>query len=463
MDRKQREQRRPIQDSDLDALEQINLDAAGIDVGANEIYVAVPRGRDVESVRVFGPFTADLERLADWLRQCGITTVAMESTGVYWIPLFEMLDSRGLDVCLVNARHLKNVSGRKSDVLDCQWLQRLHTCGLLRASFRPSDDVCALRALVRQRGMLVQYRAAHIQHMQKALQQMNVQLTRVLSDITGVTGMKIIRAIVAGERDGRILASYRDAKCKHSVADIVAALQGNYRREHLFALRQGLSLYDIYDTKIRECDAELEAMYAEWEAPQSPDDPATQPPAPRTSKPRKNQAHFDLATSLYHMAGVDLTRADGIDALTAQTILSEIGADVSAWPTVKHFSAWLCLCSQNRITGGKVKRRGTAPTSNRVSTALRVAAQALHRSNSANGAFYRRICARRGPAIAVTATAHRLARQVYFMLKHRTDYVDQGTEEYERRHQERALANLKRRAARLGFALTPVAGAASVS
>lgn len=461
MNRKPGKQRRPIQASDLDALEQINLDAAGIDVGADELYVAVPKGRDTESVRVFGTFTADLERLADWLQQCRVTTVAMESTGVYWIPLFEILDGRGLDVYLVNARHLKNVTGRKTDVLDCQWLQRLHTCGLLQASFRPPDEICALRALVRQRGMLVQYRAAHIQHMQKALQQMNVQLTRVLSDITGVTGRKIIRAIVAGERDGQVLASYRDAKCKHSAADIVAALQGNYRREHLFALQQALSLYDIYDSKIRECDVELEAMYQDLEAPETPDDPPTQPPAPRTGKPRKNQAHFDLATSLYAMAGVDLTRSDGIDALTAQVVLSEIGTDVSRWPTVKHFDSWLCLCSQNKITGGKVKRRGTAPTSNRVSTALRIAAQSLHHSNSANGAFYRRICARRGPAIAVTATAHRLARQIYFMLKYRTDYIDPGPEEYERRHQERVLANLKRRAARLGFALTPVAASVS--
>lgn len=461
MNRKSGKQRRPIQASDLDALEEINLDAAGIDVGADELYVAVPKGRDTESVRVFGTFTADLERLADWLQQCRVTTVAMESTGVYWIPLFEILDSRGLDVYLVNARHLKNVTGRKTDVLDCQWLQRLHTCGLLHASFRPPDQVCALRALVRQRGMLVQYRAAHIQHMQKALQQMNVQLTRVLSDITGMTGMKIIRAIVAGERDGQVLASYRDAKCKHSAADIVAALQGNYRREHLFALRQALSLYDIYDSKIHECDTELEAMYQDLEAPGSPDDPPTQPPAPRTGKPRKNQAHFDLAASLYAMAGVDLTRANGIDALTVQTVVSEIGTDVSAWPTYKHFSSWLCLCSQNKITGGKVKHRGTAPTSNRVSTALRVAAQSLSRSNTANGAFYRRICARRGPAIAVTATAHRLARQIYFMLKYRTDYIDPGPEEYERRHQERVLASLKRRAARLGFALTPVAASVS--
>lgn len=463
MDRKQRQQRRQLESSDMEALEQINLDAAGIDVGAHEIYVAVPKGRDTETVRTFATFTADLEGLADWLQQCHITTVAMESTGVYWIPLFEILDSRGLEVCLVNARHLKNVTGRKTDVLDCQWLQRLHTCGLLQASFRPPDEICALRALVRQRAMLVSYRSAHIQHMQKALQLMNVQLTRVLSDITGVTGMKIIRAIVAGERDGHVLAGFRDAQCKHSAADIAAALQGNYRREHLFALRQALDLYDIYDTKIRECDRELQAMYQDLAALRPPDEPASQPPTPRSGKPRKNQAHFDLAASLFGMAGVDLTRVHGIDALTAQVLLSEIGTDMSRWPTVKHFTSWLCLCPQNKITGGKVKHRGTAKTKNRANTALRIAAQALWRSQSANGAFYRRICGKHGPAIATTATAHRLARQVYYLLKYRTDYIEPGAQEYERRYQDRVLQNLKRRAARLGFALIPTTGAASVS
>jgi len=458
-----RKQKRLPQPADLEALEQINLDAAGIDVGAEEIYVAVPKGRDEQSVRAFRTFTADLERLAEWLAHCRVTTVAMESTGVYWIPLFELLERRGFEVYLVNARHLKNVAGRKSDVLDCQWIQRLHTAGLLQASFRPSEALCALRALVRQREMLVRYRAAHIQHMQKALQLMNVQLTRVLSDITGVTGMKIIRAMVAGERDGQALAAYRDERCKHSEADIVAALQGHYRREHLFALQQALSLYDIYDCKIRECDAELEALYRDLQAPEGGDGPLTRPPAPRSAKARKNQAHFDLAASLYAVAGVDLTQIDGLDALTAQVILSEIGTDMSKWPTVKHFASWLGLCPQHQITGGKIKQRGTAKNQNRASTALRVAAQALWHSQSANGAYYRRIRAKHGPAIATTATAHRLARTIYHMLKNRVDYVDPGAEAYERRHRDRILQSLKKRAAHLGFTLTPMPNAAAVS
>jgi transposase len=440
----------------LDAFKQINWHAAGIDVGAAEIYVAVPQGSAEETVRAFPTFTVDLERLADWLQQCQVTTVAMESTGVYWIPLFEILESRGLEVYLVNARHLKNVPGRKSDVMDCQWLQQLHTYGLLRASFRPAEEICALRAIVRQREMLVRYRAAHIQHMQKALQQMNIQLTQVLSDITGVTGMQIIRAIVAGERDPQVLAAYRHNGCAHTPQDIVKALQGHYRREHLFALRQALQLYDLYGQQMEQCDHELEAMYRELPPPSAPTPPENTPPRPRQAKRRKNQAHFDLTQSLYQMTGVDLTRVDGLDALTVQAVLSESGLDMSKWPTVKHFTSWLRLCPQHKITGGKIKHRGTAKTRNRASTALRVAAQALWRSQSALGAFFRRIRAQHGGAVAVTATAHKLARIIYFMLKHRTDYRDPGPQAYDTQQRERAERALRRQASRLGFTLTPV-------
>jgi transposase len=439
----------------FDALEQINLHAAGIDVGADEIFVAVPKGADVETVRTFPTFTMDLERCAAWLKQCAVSTVALESTGVYWVPLFEILESRGFEVCLVNARHLKNVPGRKTDVLDCQWLQQLHTYGLLRASFRPAEEICALRAIVRQRAMLVRYRAAHIQHMQKALQLMNIQLTQVLSDITGVTGMRIIRSIVNGERDPRVLASFRDDGCAHTADDIVKALQGNYRREHLFALRQAVALYDTYGLQIQQCDNELEALYGHLDAPRTPGAPSAQPPAQRTAKPRKNQAHFDLASSLYRVAGVDLTRIDGIDALTAQVVLSEIGLDMTKWPTAKHFASWLGLCPQNEITGGKVKRRGTAKTTNRANTALRIAAQTLWRSDSALGAFYRRVRAKHGAPVATTATAHKLARMIYHMLTHRDDYVDPGPQAYDLQQRERVLRNLRRRAARLGFQLAP--------
>jgi transposase len=288
-------------------------------------------------VRVFPTFTADLIRLAEWLKACGIETVAMEATGVYWIPLFEILEAHGFIAYLVNARHLKNVSGRKSDVLDCQWIQQLHTYGLLKPSFRPPEEIVALRSLVRHREMLVQYRSAHIQHMQKALTQMNLRLTNVLSDITGVTGLRIIRTIVDGECDGRKLAQLRDERCKKSEAEIAKSLEGHFKREHLFALKQALELYDFYERQLQACDAELEAMYQEFEPP---DDASIPPPQPRTQKRRKNQAHFDLRQALYRLTGLDLTEIDGIDALTLQKVLSETGTDMSKWPTVKHFTSW---------------------------------------------------------------------------------------------------------------------------
>ena len=438
---------------DLDALEQINLNAAGIDIGAEEVYVAVPQGREKESVRTFPTFTADLLRLADWLADCGIETIAMEATGVYWIPLFEILESRGFEVYLVNARHLKNVSGRKSDVLDCQWIQQLHTYGLLQASFRPPEQICAIRGLVRHRDMLIKYRSAHIQHMQKALTVMNLRLTNVLSDITGVTGMKIIRSILAGERNPEVLASYRHSNCAKSQAEIAKSLEGNYKREHLFALKQSLELYDFYDQQLKDCDTELEAMYQEFDIP---DEPGTPPPDPRKRKRRKNQPHFDLAQSLYRMSGVDLTAVDGLEAMTVQDILSEIGTDMHPWPTVKHFASWLRLSPNNKVTGGKVKQRGTLPSQNRANTAFRIAALSLARSDCALGAFYRRIRARHGAPKAITATAHKLARIVYFMLKNRQAYLDPGADYYEEQYRVRTIRNLQRKASKLGMRLEPI-------
>lgn len=433
-------------------LEQINPNAAGIDVGAEEVFVAVPPDRAADNLRSFPTFTADLQRLADWLAECRIETVAMEATGVYWIPLFEILEARGFQVCLVNARHVKNVSGRKTDVLDCEWIQQLHSYGLLSPSFRPPEQLAALRSLVRHREMLVQYRSAHIQHMQKALTLMNLRLTSVLSDISGVTGMRIIRAILAGERDGQVLAEYRDERCKHSPAEIAKALEGHYKREHLFALRQAVELFDVYEGQLQACDAELEKMYQEFEPPYQP---GTPPPARKTGKRRKNQAHFDLGAALYRLTGVDLLPIDGIDELTLQKVLSEIGTDMSKWPTVKHFASWLRLCPNNKITGGKVKQRGVQPTTNRATTALRVAAQSLERSQSALGAFYRRIRARHGAPTAVTATAHKLARIIYFMLRDRKSYQDVGAEYYEQQYRERVVRGLTRQAARLGYRLEP--------
>ncbi|MFU8771791.1 MAG: IS110 family transposase [Anaerolineales bacterium] len=436
----------------VNALDQINPNAAGIDVGAEEVWVAVPPDRDEESVQVFPTFTADLRRLANWLKTCRINTVAMEATGVYWIPLYELLETYGFEVCLINARHLKNVRGRKTDVLDCQWIQQLHTYGLLSPSFRPSEKIVAIRSLVRHREMLVQYRSSHIQHMQKALTLMNLRLTSVLSDITGVTGLKIIRAILAGERNPHHLAALREVGCKKSEAEIAKSLEGHYKREHLFALKQALELYDFYDRQLQACDAELEDMYQEFDPPENI---GTPPPKPRTTKRRKNQAHFDLAPALYRMTGVDLTQIDGVDELTIQKVLSEIGTDMSKWPTVKHFTSWLRLCPNNKITGGKVIQTGVQPSKNRASAALRVAATSLKSSDSALGAFFRRMRARLGTPAAVTATAHKLARIIYFMLKHRKPYHDFGADQYEQQYKARVLRNLNRRAAKLGFRLEP--------
>jgi len=436
----------------VNAMEQINLNAAGIDIGSSEIYVAVPPDRDEEDVQVFLTFTADLHYLADWLEKCKVETVAMESTGAYWIPLYEILESRGFEVYLVNAQHIKNVSGRKSDVMDCQWIQQLHTYGLLSPSFRPPEEICAIRSLVRHRDMLIRYRSAHIQHMQKALQLMNIQLTNVLSDITGVTGLKIIRAIVDGQHDPKVLASFRHKQCARSLTDIEKSLEGNYKFEHLFALKQAVELYDFYDQQLQACDTELEKLYQAFEPPE---DPGSQPPAPRTGKRRKNQAHFDLSQSLFQMTGVDLTQIDGLDALTVQVILSEVGLDMSQWPTVKHFTSWLRLSPNNVVTGGKVKRRGTLPSQNRANVAFRLAAQSLARSNTALGAFYRRIRARHGGPKAITATAHKIARIFYTMLKYRRAYCDPGADHYERTYRERVIRNLQRKAAQHGFSLKP--------
>ncbi len=439
---------------DFDVLEQINLNAAGLDIHPEDIYACVPGGRDEHRVRVFPTFTVDLHELADWLTACKIDTVAMESTGIYWIPVFEILEARGFEVYLVNARHVKNVPGRKSDIHDSQWIQQLHTYGLLRASFRPPEEICALRALARHRDNLIRYRSAHIQHMQKAMQLMNVKLSQVVTDITGVTGLSIIRAIVAGERDPHQLAELRQPGCAKSEEQIAKALDGNYKQEHVFVLKQAVAQYDFYQQQLQECDTEMEAMYAAM-APSDPEDLVSPPPKPKRGKPRKNQAHFDLAASLYQVVGVDLTAIDGIDALTAQSIITEIGTDVSAWPTVKHFTSWLGLSPHNDTSGGKVLRRRTKKTKNRANLAFRLAAQSLSRSQCAVGAFYRRMKARQGPAKALTATAHKLARIVYFMLKNRTAYTDPGVSYYEQQYRDRVVRSLKRKAAAMGFELIP--------
>ncbi len=436
----------------LDSLKQLNLNAAGLDIGASEIYAAVPEDRAAHPVRCFQTFTVDLEALADWLAECQIDTVAMESTGVYWIPIFELLEARGFQVYLVNARHLKNVTGRKSDVLDCQWIQQLHTYGLLHRCFRPDEETCALRALVRHRSNLLRYRAAHILHMQKALHLMNLQLDNVVSDITGVTGLHIIRSIVAGEHDGRKLAQLRDPRCKNSVETIAKSLQGSYRKEHLFALQQALELYDVYSDKIQACDSEIEQLYAACESQVADDDQL--PPAKQSR--RANDPPYDLRTALHRMAGVDLTQIDGIGALTAQTVLSEIGLDMSRWPSAKHFTSWLGLAPNNEISGGKVLRSGTRKVVNRAAQALRQAAQSLSHSQSALGAFYRRMRAKHGATKANVIAARKLACHVYRMLTTKQPYHDPGVGPYTEQQQQRELKRLQRKARTLGYTIEPV-------
>jgi transposase len=433
-------------------LKQIHLNAAGIDVGSAFHFVAVPSDRDQQPVQKFGAFTADLEALADWLHRCGVETVAMESTGVYWIALFELLESRGFQVLLVDPHRLKSVPGRKTDVLDCQWIQQLHTFGLLSGAFRPAEQICVLRAYMRQRAMLVQYSAQHIQHMQKALQQMNVKLDKVLSDITGVTGMAILGAILDGERDPLKLAQLRHVQCRNDEATIAKALQGNWRDEHLFALRQAVALYKIYHQQITECDRQIETHLKSFET--KTEEPL--PSRPSKGRPSRNQLRFQALDPLHRILGVDLTRIDGIDAHTALKILSEIGTDMSRWPTVKHFTSWLGLCPGNKLSGGKRLSGRTKPCASRAAAALRMAASSLHRSKTAIGAYLRRMKGRLGAPKAITATAHRLARLLYLVLKHGWEYVDPGQNWYEQQHQDRVLKSLTRRASQLGYQLVPV-------
>jgi len=428
-----------------------NLHAAGIDIGAEAHFVAVPPSDDPQPVRGFGASTADLNAIADWLATCGITTVALESTGVSWIPLFALLETRGFEVLLVDPQQVQKSKGRpKSDVHDCQWIQRLHTFGLLASAFRPTDQVCVLRSDLRQRAMLLTYAAQHIQHMQKALTQMNLKLQHVISDITGVTGLAILRAILGGERDPEKLAQLRDDRCKYDEATIARALQGNGRDEHLFALAQAVALYDVYHQKIIACDRHIEA-YLQTFADRSEGQPL--PPPPRPRKRGGNQPAFAVRAPLHRITGGDLTQIEGLDETTSLVILSEIGLDMQRWPTVTHFTSWLGLCPHHRVSGGKILRRRTKPCATRAATALRLAAACLHHSQSALGAFFRRMKARMGAPKAITATAHKLARLIYTMLKHGTAYVRQGMDEYAQQYRDRMVKNMTRRAKALGYTL----------
>jgi transposase len=432
--------------------ERIQPDAAGVDCGQNSHFVAVPPERDPQPVREFRTFTADLHRLADWLVQCGVTTVAMESTGVYWIPLYEILEQRRLEVLLVNARDVHNVRGRKSDVTDCEWLQQLHSVGLLRPSFRPAAAIVPLRSFMRQRETLVEEAATRIHRMQKALSEMNLKLHTVLTDLTGQTGLKIVRSILEGERDPERLAAHRDPRCHASHAEIVAALTGNYRTEHLFALRQNFAAYEFLLKQIAECDGEIEALLTTLAAQQPP--PSTSLPAARRKRGSKHQPQFDIRGPLHRLTGgADLSQIDSIGPHAALQIIAEIGTDMRRWPSEYHFASWTTLAPNNKISGGRLLSSRTPPSTNRVAVILRRCAMSIGKTSTALGAFYRRLAARIGKAKAITATARKLAVLVYRVLSGHFVYNDSGAAAYHQLNRIRELKSLRKRAKLLGFDL----------
>jgi len=439
---------------DRPELNPVNVGAAAIDIGSKMHMAAVDPACTDTPVRAFGTFTQDLHDLADWFKARGVTGVAMESTGDYWIPAYEILEQHGFEVILVNARYAKNVPWRKTDVSDAAWLRQLHSYGLLRGSFRPAAEIATLRAYLRQRERLVEYAAAHIQHMQKALMEMNLQLHHVVSDITGATGMRIIRAIVAGERSPDVLATFRDVRCHSSIETIRAALVGNDRDEHIFALTQSLELYDTYQAKMLDCDHKLESLIAALTDKGAKS--VGKLSRPRVKTKQVNTPSFDVRTALYGVLGVDLTEIHGLGPSLALKLIGECGTDLKAWPTAKHFTSWLCLAPGTKISGGKVLSSRTRRSSSRAAALLRLAATTIGRSDTALGAFYRRLSSRAGKAKAVTATARKIAVLFYNTLRHGLAYRDPGADHYEEQYRSRILANLKRRAKSLGFVLQAV-------
>jgi transposase len=437
---------------DWKALEIVHPDAAGIDVGGSEHWVAISPDRDAEPVRRFGTFTADLHEMARWLVEKGVRSVAMQSTGVYWMPVLEILEQHGLEVYLVNAQHTKNVPGRKSDVEECQWLLKLHAFGLLNNSYQPTDEIRIARTLWRQRGHLVAEAASAIQRMQKVLIEMNIQLSNVLSDLSGVSGMTIIGAILQGERDPWILASLVQPEVQATPLEVAKSLEGNWREELLFVLSQQVELYRIYQSKIVDCDFQLRKHL---ETLGSKVDLQTQPigPKPKGKKGSRNAPQFDLRTELYRITGIDWAQINGMDVLTAQTVIAEAGADLSAFPTEKQFTSWLGLCPTNEQSGGKILKRRTRKVVNRASGAFRTAATTLLRSQSYLGAQYRRLRTRLGAPKAITAMARKLACLFYRLIKHGQQYVDKGTEYYEARYREQQIRSLATRAQKLGLQL----------
>jgi len=432
-------------------------DAAGIDIGATEIFVAVPADRAEENVRSFPTFTQDLYALADWLKQCGIRTVAMESTGVYWIPLFQILEERQFEVCLVNARHVKNVPGRRTDVSDCQWLQFLHSVGLLKASYRPEQEVCAVRSLLRHRESLVQMAATHVHHMQKALDQMNLQVHHVISDIVGQTGLAIVDAILDGERDPLTLAKLRNERIKASEEVIAKSLVGDYRPEHLFTLRQSLAAYRSYQKLIDECDREIRQRLRDF---QPPHPPAERPDEEKCTHKARSSGSV-LRSELKRVFGIDLTRIPGIRTGIAQTLFGEIGPDFTPFRSASAFASWMGLCPDNDISGGKVLWTGTRKVKCRAATALRLAAQSLHHSKSGLGDFYRRMRAKLGAPEAITAAAHKLARILFHLISTRQEFDESKFTADQLRFQKSQETKLRAKAKSLGYQLVPIEPAAA--
>jgi transposase len=460
LSRKQRRELERRLNTEDPGLEIVNRNVAGIDVGNESHFVAVAPGRDARPVQEFGSWTADLQRMAEWLKACGIEKVVMQSTGVYWIALFDLLEASGFQVCLANARYTKNLPGRKSDVQESQWLLKLHTYGLLRNSFRPPDQIRAVRSLWRLRDRHVKEAARAIQHMQKSLVTMNVQLSNAISDISGVTGQAMIRALLAGQRDPAKLASLRDGRIKASPEEIMHSLQGNWREDMLFELQQAVEAYDFYRKQIAACDQRLQQLMASLPAPEMETSlPTTKAAAPPVGKKKSHGKHknvpgFDLQTELSRICGVDLTSIDGIDVMTAQTILAELGTDFLRWEDEAHFAAWLGLSPSRDISGGKVLRQGTVKkVNNRVATALRIAANTLQFSDSYLGARFRSLRTRRGAPKAIKAMARYLACLIYRMFLHGQSWVDRGAREFESKRAQRQFAALQRQAAAQGFKL----------
>ena len=440
----------------FDGLSKVNMNAAGVDIGATEIVACVSGGDEVQLVKGYGNYTVDLKAIAKWFQEHKIKTVAMESTGVYWIPLFEELESQGFECLLISSRSLRKVAGQKTDVEDAQWIQTLHSYGLLKGSFRPQGDLVALRTLLRHRAQLLEHRAPHIQHMQKALLQMNIQLSQAVTDVMGVTGQKIIRMILLGERDPETLAGLREPGCKHSEEEIAKALTGTWREEHLYILKQSLELYDFYTQQVTECNDEIEKQYGmvrpDWEAGELEAWGAKKKNSHSKNAPQNQE---EIRKHLNRISGTDISVVFGFGVSLAQTVIMEVGTDMKRFPTEKHFCAWLGLAPKHDITGGKVLSNRTLKTKNRAGQAFRMAAQAVKKADNPFGVMYRRLRSRLGPAQATVATAHAIARVVYKMLKYKVDFDPLSVNEYQKKYEEQQVKYMRKRAAKFGYQLVP--------